>query len=125
MVSLGIADDEPDILRLFRIMLGSNGFTIAYLARDGAEAIEKHRQAPADVVFMDYRMPSMDGIEASKAILGEFPGTRVFLMTGGEDVPEDLSNITIIKKPFTFRTIVDMLKSGSPFPDYKRFPEEE
>ena len=41
MVALGIADDEPDILRLFRIMLDRKGYPIVYMASNGEEAVAK------------------------------------------------------------------------------------
>jgi len=114
MVALGIADDEPDILRLFNIMMGKSGYPIAYMAHDGEEAVDRQRKTPADIVFLDYCMPFMDGLAASKKILSEFPDTYIFLMTGGEDLKDkvkDLSHITILKKPFAFRAIVELLKS--------------
>jgi DNA-binding response OmpR family regulator len=112
MVALGIVDDEPDILSLFRIMLRQSGYPIAYVASNGAEAMEKHRAAPAGIVFMDYNMPYKDGVETAREILSEFPGTKIFLMTCGEDILErvkGISDIVILKKPFRFKNIVEML----------------
>jgi two-component system, chemotaxis family, chemotaxis protein CheY len=112
LVSLGIADDEPDILKLFRIMLGRKGYPIAYLARNGNEAVEMQRATPAGIVVIDHIMPHKDGIEASKEILGEFPDTKIFLMTCGEDIFESiksLKDVTIVKKPFAFKAMFEML----------------
>ncbi len=113
MVALGIADDEPDIRRLFRIMLDRKGYPIAYMASNGEDAVKKHRQTPAEIVIMDYSMPFKDGIEATKEILREFPGTKFFLMTCGEDVSEVLKGldmVTIVKKPFTFKSMISLLE---------------
>jgi DNA-binding NtrC family response regulator len=113
MVALGIADDEPDILRLFKLMLDRKGYSIAYMARNGEEVVEKNRRTPAEIVIMDYSMPFKDGIEAAKEILKEFPGTKFFLMTCGEDVSEVLDGldmVTIIKKPFTFKSMIRLLE---------------
>ncbi|AFD00879.1 Response regulator [Methanocella conradii HZ254] len=112
MVALGIADDEPDILRLFKMMLGSKGYPIAYTAMNGAEAVEMHRARPADIVIIDYNMPYMDGLEAARTILEEFPNTKVFLMTCGEDIMDlvkGLRGVTILKKPFPFKAVIEML----------------
>jgi CheY-like chemotaxis protein len=112
-VSLGIADDEPDILGLFGIMLGRGGYRIAYMARNGEEAVERQRQTPADIVIMDYSMPYMDGIEATRTILREFPGTRVLLLTCGEEIMDKLkglNGVTIVKKPFKFKHIISLLE---------------
>jgi DNA-binding NarL/FixJ family response regulator len=53
-------------------------------AGSGEEAVEKVRDAHPDVVFMDVRMPGMNGIEATKAIRGVSPDTRVILLTVDE-----------------------------------------
>lgn len=113
MVALGIADDEPDILRLFKIMLDRKGYPIAYMACNGEEAVEKQRETPADIVIMDYIMPFKDGVEATKEILREFPDTKFFLMTCGEDVSDRLKGldmVTIVKKPFTFKSMIELLE---------------
>lgn len=122
MVALGIADDEPEILRLFKIMLERSGIAVAYLARDGAEAVALQRKYPADVVLLDYYMPIMDGFRASKAILKEFPDTRVILMTGSDGIQDDvesLGDIPVLKKPFTFRAILDILAGRGHYKDEK------
>ncbi len=115
MVILGIADDEPDILRLFHLILEKSSFPIAYMARDGEEAVDRQRKNPADVVFLDYCMPFMDGLEASMKIEGEFPDTKIVLMTCGEDVTDMVKghdNITVIKKPFALQAVVEMLNGA-------------
>ncbi|HTY89873.1 MAG TPA: response regulator [Methanocella sp.] len=112
IVSIGIADDEPDILYLFRLILEKRGFSIVYLARDGEEAVDRQRKTPADVVFLDYCMPFMDGLEASEKIKGEFPDTKVILMTCGEDIGQYVppsADILILKKPFVFKAMIDMI----------------
>jgi two-component system chemotaxis response regulator CheY len=113
MVALGIVDDEPDIRKLFNIVLRRNGYPVAYMASNGVEAVELNRTNPADVVFMDYIMPLKNGIDAAKEILSEHPQTKVFLMTCGEDLEghmDGLRNVTVIKKPFPFKSIITMLK---------------
>jgi DNA-binding NtrC family response regulator len=116
MVALGVADDEPDILRLFKLMMDRRGLPIAYLARNGEEAVLMHRQAPAEIVIMDHIMPFKDGIEAAREIQREYPDTKFFLMTCGEDVSEvldGLDKVTIIKKPFTFKSMVKLLERSA------------
>jgi len=113
MVALGIVDDEPDILKLFNIVLRRNGYPVAYMASNGVEAVELNHKTPADVVFMDYIMPFKDGIDAAREILSEHPQTKVFLMTCGEDLEgqmNGLGNVTVIKKPFPLKSILTMLK---------------
>jgi two-component system, chemotaxis family, chemotaxis protein CheY len=112
MISLGIADDEPDILKLFKIMLSMKGYPVSYFASNGEEAVEMNRKKPADIVILDHVMPFKNGIDAAKEILGEYPKTKILLMTCGEDLGEKinaLGDVTIIKKPFSFKSIIPML----------------
>ena len=44
------------------------------IAGNGREAVEKATQSPYDLIFMDCRMPEMDGFEACRAIRAQLPG---------------------------------------------------
>jgi two-component system, response regulator PdtaR len=66
-----IAEDEALIRMDLREMLVEDGHEVVGEARDGAEAIEIARRVKPDVIFMDVKMPGMDGITAAAAISGE------------------------------------------------------
>jgi DNA-binding NarL/FixJ family response regulator len=57
-------------------------------AEDGLEAIELARDLRPDVVLMDYRLPGMDGVEATAAVLGAYPGAAVIGLTASANVRE-------------------------------------
>jgi DNA-binding NarL/FixJ family response regulator len=50
-------------------------------AQDGREAIERSRELLPDVILMDVKMPVMDGVEATRRILAEMPGTKILALS--------------------------------------------
>jgi NarL family two-component system response regulator LiaR len=54
-------------------------------ARNGLEAVRLCREKQPDVILMDLMMPEMDGIEATHAILAEYPEIKIIAMTSFED----------------------------------------
>jgi two-component system response regulator NreC len=54
-------------------------------AASGKEALQKVRQLRPDVVLMDLAMPAMGGLEATRRIRREFPGTKVLAVTQYDD----------------------------------------
>ena len=62
-----IVDDEPQIRRVLRTSLSSQGYEVAD-ARSGEEALEKLRTSRYDLVLLDMNMPGIGGLETCRAI---------------------------------------------------------
>ena len=76
-----VVDDSPIITRKLTMMLELLGYKVVKTAATGTEAISAYRQCHPDVVTMDITMPEMDGIEATKRIMQEFPEARIVMVT--------------------------------------------
>ncbi|MCS7283555.1 MAG: response regulator transcription factor [Anaerolineae bacterium] len=78
---------------LARLLDAQPDFQVVGEASDGAEGVEKARALRPDVVLMDLRMPVCDGLEATRQIKRELPGTRVVILTVSEDDQDFLAAI--------------------------------
>jgi len=77
-----IVDDQPLIRVGFRMLLNvERDLEVVGDAADGAEAVRLTQALRPDVVLMDIRMPVMDGIAATAAILRAVPAVRVLVLT--------------------------------------------
>jgi DNA-binding NarL/FixJ family response regulator len=75
--------DDQSMLRLgFRLILDAEeGIEVVGEAGDGATAVSMTAALRPDVVLMDVRMPRLDGIEATAAIVAARPDSRVLILT--------------------------------------------
>ena len=76
------ADDNTDTLKLYRLVLELQGFTVE-VVDNGAAAVEVVRYAgPFDAIVLDMEMPRMNGLDALKAIRempqGQTPAIIIF-----------------------------------------------
>lgn len=81
-----VADDHGLIRGALKTMLaGEPDLEVVGEAANGREALDLCRRTSPDLVLMDVRMPKMDGLEATRAIKEERPGTIVLMVTAFED----------------------------------------
>jgi DNA-binding NarL/FixJ family response regulator len=84
VIDVLLADDQNLVRAGFRVLLERGaGIRVVAEASNGAEAVDLTRRHSPDVVLMDIRMPVMDGIEATREILGDpdLDKTRVIVLT--------------------------------------------
>jgi response regulator NasT len=103
-------EDNPIVRADLRLILEDAGFDVCPDARDGVEAIHLARRHRPDLILLDLALPNVDGVEATRRILGE-RNVPIVALTGhgrGELVERALEAGAVgqILKPFTERHLV-------------------
>ncbi len=77
-----VADDQAMVRAGFRLLLaGESDIEVVGEAGNGLEAVDKVARLRPNVVLMDIRMPELDGLEATRRILGSNDATKVLVLT--------------------------------------------
>ncbi|HEY7222586.1 MAG TPA: response regulator transcription factor [Micromonosporaceae bacterium] len=81
-IRLLLADDQPLLRTGFRMVLSAEpDLDVVGEAGDGVQALDLARRLLPDVVLMDIRMPGMDGVAATRAIVAARLPVRVLVLT--------------------------------------------
>jgi response regulator NasT len=112
-----IAEDEALIRMDLREMLVEEGHEVVGEARDGAEAIELARSTRPDCVFMDVKMPRLDGISAANSIRDERIAPVVMVTAFSQsryiDEATQAGAMAYVVKPFTKKDILPAMQVAS------------
>jgi two-component system KDP operon response regulator KdpE len=97
-------DDEPGVLRLIKIELGTQGYDVR-TAETGKEALESASESAPDIAILDVMLPDTDGLQLLKEMrtAGSFP--IIMLTARGRDIDKaqglDLGADDYLAKPFS------------------------
>ena len=112
--SVAIVDDEVQLVRTYELLFKSRHIPIAFTAYDGYEAIDKFGKADhkPGIVIIDYRLPSMSGIDVMKAILAIDPHTKIVFISGDDSIKDeslDAGATVFMKKPTPIKEISETI----------------
>jgi len=110
-----IVDDEPEIRQLFADILAPRGYEVV-VASSGSEAIACAEQQSFGVIFLDIKMPGMNGVETFEALKRITPHAQYVMITGyagSQLVDQSLAGgaLLCLSKPFGVADILDVLGS--------------
>ncbi|MEW6667242.1 MAG: response regulator [Thermodesulfobacteriota bacterium] len=107
-----VIDDEKNIRLTMSNSLEPLGLPV-HTAVNGEEALQKLRQAPFGLVFLDLKMPGMDGMDVLRRIRDDWPKVRVVIITAHGTIESaveamKLGAVDFVQKPFSPAEIRDL-----------------
>src|SRR6202051_3109398 len=123
-----IVDDEPQIRRVMRTTLSSNGYSVVE-ARTGEEALEMLRKERPELVLLDVNMPGMGGLEVGREIRDQSDVAIIMLTVRNTEHDKvlalDAGADDYVVKPFSIEELLARIRaalrrtsSPDPVPNY-------
>jgi two-component system KDP operon response regulator KdpE len=110
-----VVDDEPQITRVLKTSLSSQGYGIR-TAGDGEEALQMLREWAPDLIVTDLRMPNMDGLELCRRVRTESRIPIIVLSVKGEETIKvealDAGADDYVTKPFSMNELVARIRAA-------------
>jgi two-component system, OmpR family, KDP operon response regulator KdpE len=110
-----IVDDEPQIRRVLRTTLTSQGYTVAE-ARTGDEALEHIRSERPDLILLDVNMPGISGLETCREIRASSDIPIIMLTVRGTEKDKvqalDAGADDYVTKPFGSEELMARIRAG-------------
>ncbi len=117
-------DDETNILHLIQNEFSEEGFEVT-TALSGEEGLEIAEKQKFDLVFLDLKLPKINGIETLRRLKQKSSSTEVIMITGHGEIKSAIESIKLgardyITKPFKLdellflaRQVIEDKRSGS------------
>lgn len=106
-----VVDDEPINYKLLNAILSRNGYSVQY-AENGYKAIDMTHDNEYDLIIMDIKMPGINGIETSRQIIKEKPGTTVIASSAKNemDASEYSLFVDFLSKPINRERLLSLVE---------------
>jgi two-component system response regulator RegX3 len=114
MARILVVDDDPHLREVVRFALEREGHGVVEAA-DGAAALARFEDEPADLVVLDVLMPELDGLEVCRRLRARGPVPIVFLSSRDDELDRvlglELGADDYLTKPFSPRELVARVKA--------------
>jgi DNA-binding NarL/FixJ family response regulator len=88
VIDVLLVEDNEVFREALEVLLGlAGGVRVVGSVSDGHGALDACREATPDVALVDYRLPDLDGVETTRALLEACPETSVVALTAAADEP--------------------------------------
>lgn len=85
MMKIIIVDDDHLVVNSLKIIVEAKGIEVLAVGYDGSEAVRLYDHYRPDLILMDIRMETLNGIDATREILKIDPSAKVLLITTFQD----------------------------------------
>jgi CheY-like chemotaxis protein len=113
---IAIIDDDEELCSLFQLLVKDLGYETEFIGHDGSEVVDAVLRGRVDpeLIIMDYRMPTMNGVQAADAIRRIKPGAKIILATADDSVKSEAisSGLFYIQKPFSIETLKSIIEGA-------------
>jgi DNA-binding NtrC family response regulator len=111
-----LVDDETEFVEVLSQRLESRGMEVD-TAAGGPEALERVKGKSYDAIFLDLRMPGMDGMETLRRLLAASPGLQVILLTAYGTLPTAIEAIRVgavdfLEKPVEIGRLTEKIREA-------------
>jgi two-component system response regulator DesR len=88
-ISVVLVEDNQVFREALELLLGlRDDIDVVASVADGSMAVPACVEHEPDVVVMDYRLPGLDGVQATRAVVATCPGTKVVVLTASANLRE-------------------------------------
>src|SRR5690242_12807022 len=109
-----VVDDEANIVELLSVSLKFQGFEV-HTATNGAQALDRAREARPDAVILDVMMPGMDGFGVLRRLRADGIDAPALFLTARDSLQDKITGLTLggddyVTKPFSLEEVVARLR---------------
>jgi CheY-like chemotaxis protein len=108
-----VVDDEEYVRNTIYYFFDKKGCRVT-VAEDGEFGFNIAKTKPFDLIFMDFLMPKMGGIESARKIIENNKNVKIVFITGRESLNEDdlykAGIYACVRKPFEMKELFDIAK---------------